>query len=451
MKKKHFDIAMFVATLIASLIAAALATFVLFPKLNALSAPLQTGIYLGVSAVLMVIAVLIAAIGFNGKSKLKKGKKDGGYQVGYLKDFNERYKGFAIIVGIVFIVLAFAIGWATEAIYAAIGKTSGETTFGGSYIVADFSGSMLKNDEHGDMKKSIADYIKSVPDGERFGITLYNTYDEIIPEKPDDMDEEDYEEALKMFDGYTAFTGGNKQKENVIELINATPYDGQTVTNGALLLALNRVVTAVGNDDDKLYSNNRELQHYPGLIMLYSDGSPTDVINYREIARLSTGYGSSRITPINTIYFRGEGEDIYGAAVMREISRVTGGNFSYTGYEDAYADVFAASYDSFKIPEPNLLFTATGPLADNFWRGVLQFVLIYVWMILSVFAVYLMLGNKKLKMVFVLPKLIWALVFTIISILLIQSGDMVLLIVGQSLVTLTFVAVIPAWHFELTK
>jgi hypothetical protein len=453
MRNKHFDWSMFIGTLIAGVIAAALSTFILFPKLGGLETWFQTAIYLAATALLMVIAVWISLFAFNGKVKSKsKSPKDKNrtFEVGFLKDYNSRYKRTAVSIGLLFVLISAILGGGFEAIYNAIGNAESKTTFGGSYIVADFSGSMNDNDSAGEMKKSIVDYIRGVPlNTERFGITIYNSTPEIIPAKPADMNDADYNEAVRFFKEYTAFTS-DAQKENVIKLVESSYYQGETYTGGALLTALGRMVSAVSQETQNVYSNNRDSQHYPGLVMLYSDGLTSDPISYSEILTLSTGYGNERLIPVNTIYFKGG--DPAGESYMREISRITGGNFNYTGGDSTgYTDIFKNSYEGFNIPTPNLLFTARGPLAESAGRAVLQFLFIYIWIVASAFAVYLILGNKKLFKNFFLVKLLWAFITAVAACLLIQFGGAVGLIVGQVIVTMSFAAAVPVYHYELSK
>jgi hypothetical protein len=451
MRNRHFDWSMFIGTLLAGVIAAALSTFILFQKLNGFPTWLQTAIYLAVTALFMVIAIWISLFAFNGKvmSKSKSAKdRNNTYEKGFLREYNTRYKRTAVVIGILFVLISSILGGGLEAIYNAIGNAEGKTTFGGSYIVADFSGSMLDNDRSQEMKSSIADYIREVPlNTQRFGITIYNSTPEVMPAKPADMSDADYNDAIKFFREYTYFTS-DVQKNNVIALINNTNYEGQTYTGGALLIALRRMVRVAASDTENVYSNNRDSQNYPGLVMLYSDGLTSDPISYSEIQTLSTGYGSEKLIPVNTIYFRGG--DIGGENIMRDISRVTGGNFNYTG-ETGYKDIFKDSYESFNIPTPTLLFATYGPLANDVGRMVLQFIFIYIWIVASAFAVYLILGNKKLFKNFFLVKLLWAFILTIAAIALIQFGGAVGLIVGQVIVTMSFAAAIPVYHYELSK
>jgi hypothetical protein len=307
---------------------------------------------------------------------------------------------------------------------------------------------MNNSDSSQEMKRSIADYIRQVPlNAQRFGITLYNTEPEIIPAKPADMSDEDYNNSVQFFKEYTYFTS-DTQKENVIKLVESVPYAGNTSTGGALTIALARMVRATGNDADNIYSNNRDLRHYPGIVLLFSDGQNTDPIYYSDIQYYSSGYGNTKLIPVNTIYY--SAGEIGGENVMREISRLTGGNFSYTT-ERGYAGIFTDSYQNFNLPTPSLLFAARGPLADNGGRWALQIVFIFIWLAASAFAVYLMLGNKKLFKSFFLVKLLWVFIAAIAGVCLIQLAGGVGLIVGQVIITMSFAAAIPVYHYEIGK
>ena len=448
MNNPRNDVLLYIMSGIATVVAAFFGIFVVHLQLISLPALIQTGVFLAIAALFTAVALLLRLL-FNKEDKFHKRKK--GEERGYLYAYRERHGGYGIFISIVFVIIAFLIGIATEGIYTFFGERQvvNQTTFAGSYIVADFSGSMDTNDPDEEMKKAIADYIRNISMNRRFGITLFNTDIEIFPAKPDDMNAEEYELALKMFKEYTYFES-NDQKENVIQLVESIEYSGATSTNGSLLAVLDRMRRTVEADDSNVYFNNMDNQMYPGVVLLFSDGIPTDSNSFNEIRSLARNNGSKMI-PINTIFYRNiDGSNPGGENFLRRISNDSGGNFMLTP-PGGFSDIFSVSFESFALENPRLMFTTYGPLANSIPRILFQGFLLILWPVMSALAVYLIIGNRKLLKSFFIWKIVWSVLLTIVAVCFLQGSDVVLQSIAQFLIVIAFVFCCPVYSFRLSK
>jgi len=435
---KRHDLAMYISTGVSSLVIGGLLLRIIygnlfFPALpDFLQTAIQSAIFLGASAFLVMIASNIVLFYFNGKIR-----KQSMSERGYILEYPKRNRKYAVCVSIIFIAFSFILGGATEALYWwGTDSLQNYKERAGSYIVADFSTSMTGNI---DMKTALGDYIRDIDNAELFSITLYSD-EVIIPERPNDMDSYSYEQALKIFNSYTYFESA-EQKENVIKLIESTDFFGETNTNDALNTALRRIRNSVTNSG---YERLKNKKYYPCEIYLFSDGMPTKPIDYNLISKLSIE--NSKTIPISTIFYGNENAE--GSETMKKIAYITGGSFNYAT-PSKLKTIFIDVSNDFRFNNPNILYTVMGPLSGDIIRIMFQWLLIVTWILASTFAVYILIGSKSNLKSFVKWKIIWSVILCFCAVILIDAGYSILQTLGQFLIAISFAVMFPIKNKEL--
>lgn len=287
----------------------------------------------------------------------------------------------------IFTVLAFLVGMGTQFLYDLLGRSfeTQTATFQGSVIVFDTSGSMQTSDAERAAIDSICSYIDTIPDGEKLGLTFYNTDVTVVRE-------------------YTAINGTN-ERERLKETVRSIVYDGNTSTQAALMTALGQIEAAPGA--------------FPGIVLLFSDGQSSLNYNMIRSAARSNLDEYDRQIPVNTIYYTdGPGA---GGYQMSRIARDTGGHYMTAG-SDVLRDVFNISRKSYKQESLNLLEATYGERRASPLRILMQALFIAVWGLTSAFAVLMILSTRKLVFPFFMPKVIISIVCGVLFALLLLAA-----------------------------
>jgi hypothetical protein len=255
------------------------------------------------------------------------------------------------------------------------------------------------------------------------------------------MSDMEYNLALQVFENYT-FLEDSLNRENIIRLIQDTPYDGGTNTNDALITALTHIRNAESSGN---YVRMNRANYYPAEVFLFSDGVPTTPMEYSSIHRLSV---SGRIIPISTVFYGSP--EAEGVENMRRIAKLTGGIFTFVA-PHRLNSVFVDISDHFKFENPRLLFPVVGALSHDTIRMVLQWFLLFSWILFSSIAVYNLIGSKDVKNDLFRWKFIWSGFVLVLAVIFINSDYSMLHTVGRIFVAFSFALVFPLHNRELKE
>jgi hypothetical protein len=266
---------------------------------------------------------------------------------------------------------------------------------------------MLGNDRNREAISGTVAYIEGVGLDENFGLIIFN------------------HEVFTLH--YYGPLETEEAREELIEIVENTPYDGGTDIHGALMAAM-RQIRECGEcreerreDPDRAYPpcdcDEDESPDNPGLVLLFSDGeSPIDFYELENMSAGDTRNPRNRI-PINTIYL-GPASDYWfgGTTHMERIADMTGGVYMPLRPGDAaIGNMFNESLNFWRRTELNLLSSRKGEFSFSPLRIILHGVFFVMWGILSGLMVVLFLNNNRLWKHYFVPKIIVTVVFAAVA------------------------------------
>jgi len=351
---------------------------------------IQTGIYL-VFVVCMLFLAIILAENINTGLYIPRGPVT--------------FSGTCVKAAAVLIPAAFVLGLVTQLIYGYLAVSTDRIAprpedFQGTFIVADFSGSMSWNDPDRVVVDALEDYIRNeVEIGDNFGLIIYESFVHVIRE--------------------FAPLESEAAREELIAAVHSMPYDGGTNTFDALMESFEQI-------------RDTEEQNWPGLVLLFSDGQ-SHFMDYDRIRTASLGDTTNprnRI-PVNTVFFGPE----HGRFEMENIAAVTDGYFFHLGTQanpNEIRDLFSTARRAAFIGQPHLLQLYARPAQTALPRIAMQAALLSTWGIMTGLAVVIFLNNTRLYKHFFISRIFVSVAVSVIFAWLLSIPGLSFVRLGQT-------------------